>query len=116
DAQDVPARGQVHAVLAELLERSPPSSAGNSDRPGDVHAVDLGVPAAVGEFAADESLDPPQAEHTYALELHWRRLIEVVKSWAGGSLANRRQRLVSRLAGHVATNVHDIGHRSEEHT
>src|SRR5207249_3510892 len=31
----------------------------------------------------------PQAEHTYALELHRRRLIEVVKSWAGGFIRSR---------------------------
>jgi len=30
--------------------------------------------------------------------------------WPQAELANRRQRLVSRLAGHVATNVHDIEH------
>jgi serine aminopeptidase S33 family len=31
----------------------------------------------------------PQAEHTYTLDLHRRRLIEVVKSWAGGFLSTR---------------------------
>ena len=61
DAQDVLPRGQAHAVLAEPLERSPPSGAGDSDQPGDVHAVDLGVPAAVAERTADESLDPIHA-------------------------------------------------------
>jgi hypothetical protein len=32
----------------------------------------------------------PHVEHTYALDLHRRRLKEEIKTWAGGYLRNRR--------------------------
>jgi hypothetical protein len=31
----------------------------------------------------------PHAEHTYTLDLHRRRLIEVIKTWAGGFIRSR---------------------------
>jgi len=31
----------------------------------------------------------PHAEHTYTLDLHRRRLMEVIKTWAGGFIRSR---------------------------
>src|SRR2546426_6798150 len=53
DLQNMLAGRQAHPTLADELEGHPVASVGHEDRPRDIHAVNLHVPLAGRESAAD---------------------------------------------------------------